>query len=78
MADLEILDENGRDILHLICMSNNQEYLEILLAQDPPIFQEGEMDIFDDNLETPLMLAVRNGHASMVSKMLEMGCNPFV
>jgi ankyrin repeat protein len=38
MADLEILDENGRDILHLICMSNNQEYLEILLAQDPPIF----------------------------------------
>jgi ankyrin repeat protein len=36
------------------------------------------MDIFDDNLETPLMLAVRNGHASMVSKMLEMGCNPFV
>ena len=59
--------------MHLVCDRSQLSFLKILMAHEPNI----EIDVEDNNGNTPLLIAVKNGKFNIVVQCLQESCNPF-
>ena len=68
-ADAAARDGMGRTALHLASLNGYEQVVEILAQVEP----NPGVDIFDDDNNTPLMLASKRGHSSAVENLLQRG-----
>ncbi|XP_048239781.1 serine/threonine-protein phosphatase 6 regulatory ankyrin repeat subunit A-like isoform X1 [Haliotis rufescens] len=66
-ADLELLDEEGDNCLHLACRGGSIAIVQLLLDKNMDINKHGE------HARTPLMYASYNGHGDLVRLLLKYG-----
>ena len=52
--------------MHLVCDRSQLSFLKILMAHEPNI----EIDVEDNNGNTPLLIAVKNGNFNIVVQCL--------
>ena len=62
---LEIRDQNSRTLLHHACESGRFDYAELLTSN------KSDVNVKDDTLITPLHLAARGGHNSIVKLLID-------
>eukprot|EP00026_Physarum_polycephalum_P000268 Phypoly_transcript_00268.p1 GENE.Phypoly_transcript_00268~~Phypoly_transcript_00268.p1 ORF type:complete len:1752 (+),score=258.40 Phypoly_transcript_00268:72-5258(+) len=71
--DVDFCDQTEmKTPLHYACIKGSETCVEYLLNQGATV------DVKDKSSETPLFLAVRNGHRDIAEKLLDYGANPEV
>ncbi|XP_052767081.1 ankycorbin-like isoform X3 [Mya arenaria] len=70
--NLTTLDCEGRSILYLLCETSDVRYFHKVISQCPH-FPPEIMEKTDDDGQTPLIVACKNGNAEQVKHLLEEG-----
>ncbi|XP_067668072.1 serine/threonine-protein phosphatase 6 regulatory ankyrin repeat subunit A-like [Haliotis asinina] len=69
-CDLSVVDDQGRNILHAACHSDNVDIVENLLSREV-----GDIESRDKTGKTPVMYAVQHGNKKVVDLLVRHGCN---
>ncbi|XP_046580961.1 ankyrin repeat domain-containing protein 17-like [Haliotis rubra] len=69
-ADLSLVDEEEKTILHKACMGGSIEIVDYVLSGKPV-----DINIRDDNDDTPVMIAARKGHKDVFDLLVRKGAD---
>ncbi|XP_046585263.1 putative ankyrin repeat protein RF_0381 [Haliotis rubra] len=69
-CNLSVVDDPGRNVLHVACLGGNEDFVEDLLSRGI-----AGIDSRDDRGRTPVMYAAEKGNKKVVDLLVNKGCN---
>jgi E3 ubiquitin-protein ligase mind-bomb len=67
---VDVKKDDGFSALHLAALNGHSQVSEVLVKEG-----QADVDIRNDRRQTPFLLAVSQGHAAAVEKLVELGCD---
>ncbi|XP_046585248.1 ankyrin repeat domain-containing protein 50-like [Haliotis rubra] len=69
-CNLSVVDDPGRNVLHVACLGGNEDFVEDLLSREI-----ADIDSRDARERTPVMYAAEKGNKKVVDLLVSKGCN---
>lgn len=67
---VDVKKDDGFSALHLAALNGHSQVCEVLVKEG-----QADVDIRNDRRQTPFLLAVSQGHAAAVEKLVDLGCD---